>query len=167
MVFKITFEAIVYALLYGAFILILVKKQGAIKQLYNYPPQIQERAISLGITTKEEMAANSKKYKPLGFAIMITLCLIIICAINKEHTFFAGFVQSYIFLNAFSIFDAAVLDSAYFCHSKFWIIPGTEDMTKAYHDYWFHWKWAFIGLVSLIPVAAIIGGVTALIGMIT
>jgi len=166
MIFKLTIEGIVYALLYGAFIASLLIKQGAIRQLYNYPPQIQEWAIALGITTKEEMATNAKKYKTMGFAVMSGLCLVIICVINNENTFWAGFYQSYIFLDIFSVFDAAVLDSMWFCHSKHWIIPGTEDMSEVYHDYWFHWKWVIIGLVCLIPVAAIIGGLTALIGII-
>lgn len=95
---------------------------------------------------------------------MTIMNLIIICLINGEKTFWAGFYQSYIFFNAFSLFDAAVIDSVYFCHSKFWRIPGTEDMVEEYHDYWFHWKWFFIGLITLIPMAAIIGGLTVLIG---
>lgn len=65
MALKLTIEALVYALLYGAFIAFLVLKQGAARQLYNYPPKIQERAVALGVTTKEEMAANAKKYKPI------------------------------------------------------------------------------------------------------
>lgn len=77
-----------------------------------------------------------------------------------------GFYQSYIFFNAFSLFDAAIIDSVYFCHSKFWVLHGTEDMVAEYHDYWFHWKWFFLGLISLIPMAAIIGSLTALIGWI-
>lgn len=166
MILKLTLEGIAYSLLYGAFIASLFIKQGAKRQLYNYPPKIQERAIALGITTKEEMATNAKKYKPMGFVIMAGLCLVIICAINHESTFWAGFYQSYILLNIFSIYDAAVLDSMWFCHSKRWVIPGTEDMAEAYHDYWFHWKWVVIGLVCLIPIAAIIGGLTALIGII-
>ena len=70
MVLKLTVEAIIYSLLYAAFIVILMKRQGAVKQLYNYPPKIQERAVELGVTTKEEMAANSKKNKPFCFAVM-------------------------------------------------------------------------------------------------
>lgn len=86
--------------------------------------------------------------------------------LNKQTTFLAGFVQSYIFLNAFSLFDALVIDTIWFCHGKWWVIPGTEDMTEAYHDYAFHWKWFFIGLVSILPLALIIGGIVALIGVI-
>lgn len=37
---------------------------------------------------------------------MVLLCVIFTCAVNKERTFWAGFWQSYVFLNAFSFFDA-------------------------------------------------------------
>lgn len=37
---------------------------------------------------------------------MVLLCVIFICAVHKERTFWAGFWQSYVFLNAFSFFDA-------------------------------------------------------------
>lgn len=166
MVLKLTIEAIIYSLVYGAFISFLMKKQGAAMQLYNYPPKIQERAIEIGVTTKEEMTANSKKNKPIGVVVMTALSLIIICGINRETTFLAGFYQSYIFFNSFSIFDAAIIDSVWFCHSKFWIIPGTEDMTEAYHDYWFHWKWVPMGLIMMLPFAIVIGCLTALIGFV-
>jgi len=46
------------------------------------------------------------------------------------------------------------------------VIPGTEDMTGAYHDYAFHWKWFFLGFIMSIPLAAIIGGFEVLIGRI-
>jgi hypothetical protein len=164
MVMKLIVEAVAYSFLYAVFVLIIFKKQGAIRQLHDYPPKIQKRAVELGITTDEEMAQNAKKSKPLGFVIMTIMNLIIICLINGEKTFWAGFYQSYIFFNAFSLLDAAVIDSVYFCHSKFWRIPGTEDMAEEYHDYWFHWKWFFIGLITLVPMAAIIGGLTVLIG---
>ena len=161
---KIIMEAIAYALVYSVFMVILFKVQGAKRQLYNYPPAIQKRAIERGITTQAEMNANAKKNKIIGIIVMILLGVAISCGINKEKTFLAGFVQSYIFLNAFSLFDALVIDTIWFCHSKWWMIPGTEDMTEAYHDYAFHWKWFFLCLVGSLPIAAIIGGLVALIG---
>lgn len=163
---RIIWEAIVYSLLYAAFMLVLFKAEGKVKQLYNYPPAIQKRAIEKGITTQAEMDAMAKKNKPIGLLMMVVLCLIITCGVNGEGSFRAGFVESYVFLNAFSLFDALVIDSLWFCHGKWWVIPGTEDMTEAYHDYAFHWKWFFLGLVSTLPLAAIIGGLTALVGMV-
>lgn len=166
MVTKIILEAIAYSLLYSAFMLILFKVQGTKRQLYNYPPAIQKRAIEREITTQEEMNANAKKNKIVGLLGMIVLSMIITCGVNKQYTFFAGFWQSYIFLNAFSLFDAVVIDSIWFCNGKWWVIPGTEDMTEAYHDYAFHWKWFFLGFVFSLPLAAIIGGIVTVIGLI-
>ena len=53
-------------------------------------------------------------------------------------------------------FDALVVDCLWFCHSKRMIIPGTEDLVDAYHDYWHHIKYAVIGMftqaVIVLPV---------------
>lgn len=163
---KIILEAVIYSAVYSAFMLILFRIQGARRQIYNYPPAIRERAIEKGITTQEELDANSKKNKSVGLLMMIVLSVVITCVFNKQYTFLAGFVQSYIFLNVFSLVDALIIDTIWFCHSKWWVIPGTEDMTEAYHDYAFHWKWFFLGFASSLILSAIIGGVVALIGLI-
>ena len=42
------------------------------------------------------------------------------------------------------------------------MIPGTEDMVSAYHDYWFHIKGGLIGMVLAIP-AALVAGVICII----
>lgn len=164
MTLKLILEAIAYTLIYSAFMLILFRKQGAKKQLYNYPPAIRERAVQKGIITQEELNQNAKKNKSVGLLMMMLPCIVITSGINHQFSFGAGFWQAYLFLNAFSFFDALVIDSIWFCHSKWWLIPGTEDMTEAYHDYAFHWKWFFLGLISSIPLAAIIGGIEVLIG---
>lgn len=166
MITKIILEAIVYTLLYSVFMLLLFKFQGPKRQLYNYPPAIRECAIKRGITTQEELDSNAKKNKLFGLLVMLLLSIVITCAFNKQFTFFAGFWQSYIFFNVFSLFDALVIDTIWFCHSKWWIISGTEDMTEAYHDYAFHWKWFFLGLVTALPLSAITGGIVTLIGLI-
>lgn len=166
MAVRIIMEAIAYSLVYSVFMIILFKIQGAKYQLYNYPPAIKERAIEKGIITQEELNKNAKKNKIMGIVVMILLSVIITCVINKQTTFFSGFLQGYIFFNVFSLVDSLIIDTIWFCHSKWWVIPGTEDMTEAYHDYAFHWKWFFLGLVSSLPLAAITGGIAALIGLI-
>ena len=163
---KLLLEAVVYALVYSALIVLLFRAQGAKHQLYNYPPAIQKRAIERGITTQAEMDAAAKGNKVFGTLLMLVLCLVITCAINKQYTFAAGFFQSYLFLNTFSLFDALVIDTLWFCHSKWWVIPGTEDMTDAYHDYAFHWKWFFVALLATLPLSVLVGGIAALIGLV-
>lgn len=51
---------------------------------------------------------------------------------------------------------------SWFCHDKHFIIPGTEDMIKDYHDYWFHIKGGFIGMLLAIPAALVAGLITIL-----
>ncbi len=166
MVIKIVIEAIIYTLVYSLAMLTIFKVQGIRRQLYNYPPAIRNRAIEKGVTTQQEMDTNAKKNKLVGTLLMVVLCVLITCAVNHQYTFLAGFVQAYIFLNVFSLFDALVIDTIWFCHSKWWVIPGTEDMTEAYHDYAFHWKWFFLGLLLSLPLAVINGGIVVLIGAI-
>ena len=166
MAVKIIIEAIVFSLVYSVFMVSLFKVQGAKKQLYNYPPAIKARAIERGIITQAELDATAKKNKILGLLVMIIFSIIITCGINKQYTFWTGFWQSYVFFNAFSFFDALVIDTLWFCHGKWWVIPGTEDMTDAYHDYAFHWKWFFLSLLMIIPLSAITGGIVVLIGLI-
>ncbi len=52
-----------------------------------------------------------------------------------------------------------VNDCLWYCHDKRCVIPGTEDMTDAYHDYMFHIKGScvgmLIGLLSCLIVAVI------------
>ena len=47
-------------------------------------------------------------------------------------------------------------------YDKHFVIPGTEDMVSAYHDYWFHIKGGFIGMVLAIPSVLIAGVIVIL-----
>ena len=71
-----------------------------------------------GIITEKELDEHAKKNISIGLLVMIIPCMIITCAVNRQFTFLAGFVRSYIFLNVFSLFDALVIDSIWFCHSN-------------------------------------------------
>ena len=65
--------------------------------------------------------------------------------------------MAYALWNVVNWFDAIVLDCLWFCHDKHFVIKGTEDMTKDYHDYWFHIKGSLLGMVLAIPSALIAG----------
>lgn len=161
---KLLQEALWFAYLYSLFLVILFIKQGARTQLYNYPISIQNRCIHLGIITKKELKHNASRNKTFGVLMMIGLCLFMICGVNQETTFIHGFFESYLFLLMFSLFDALFIDTIWFCHSKFWIIHGTEDMIHEYRNYAFHWKWFFLSIISTVPLSIMIGGLTYCIG---
>ena len=81
MVIRITVEAIVYSLLYTAFMLVLFRIQGAKYQLYNYPPAIKARAIEKGITTQAELDAHAKKNILIAEAFVLCIAFGQICAV--------------------------------------------------------------------------------------
>jgi len=64
------------------------------------------------------------------------------------------------------LYDAVVLDILWFCHAKVWILPGTEDMTEAYHDYGYHVKASCVGMLIGLPVCLLIGLVVQILSRI-
>ena len=56
-------------------------------------------------------------------------------------------------------YDLAVLDILWFCHDPHFVIKGTEDMVKDYHDYRFHARGFLIG-EALALVVCVLAGLT-------
>jgi len=156
-------ESAIYCLVIFCVLMAIVLKDGAISQIHNYPKPIYDRALELGLVTEEQVRRNRLRYKLIGAGVMIVLPLVIILGINHARTFWDGFWQAYILFNAWSWFDALVMDCAYFCHARIWVIPGTEDLVDAYHDYWFHLKYAVYGLAFIAIPAALVGVIAMLL----
>ena len=90
--------------------------------------------------------------------IVVGLLLgLIVRFINGCTTFLAGFATSYLLWIIVGWYDALILDCLWFCHSKRCIIPGTEDLTAAYHDYGFHIKGSCAGMLIGLPCCLIAG----------
>ena len=117
-----------------------------IKTLYNYPPKIQERVKSLA-KYKNKIPTQENKIIAKLFASL--LFLIIICIvlryINGYTTFKESFIYGFILWTIVNLWDLIVLDIIWFCHDKYFIFKGTEDMVDEYHNYLFHIKGFFIG----------------------
>ena len=129
-----------------------------IKTIYNYPPKIQERVKSLE-EYKDKIPTQENKVAIKIFASVIFL--IIICVvlryINGYTTFAQSFGYGFLLWTIVNLYDAIVLDIIWFCHDKYFVIKGTEDMVKEYHDYWFHIKGFFIGEALALVICALSG----------
>ncbi|MDO4355364.1 MAG: hypothetical protein Q4E13_02480 [Clostridia bacterium] len=165
---NILIEAIAITLIYEAFVVGLILIKGPIFMINDYPPAIQHRVKSQNLVDESALPkkGNGVINDIVGCAVMMILFVGTSYFINGERTFWPAFWQAYIFGNAISWFDALVLDCLWFCHSKRFVIPGTEDMVKDYHDYWFHVKFALAGLVAMAVPAAIFGGLICLLAAI-
>ncbi len=153
---SIIIETIILAILFT--IMVYKMSRNPIKEIYNYPPKIQERVKSLK-QYKDIIPTQKKKIsiKLLASLIIIVLISIIMKYINEYDNFLDGFKYSLIIWSIINWYDAVVLDCIWFCHSKQFIIEGTEDMVDEYHNYWFHIKGSIIGEVIGILVCLIVG----------
>lgn len=129
-----------------------------IKELYNYPPAIQERVKSLD-EYKDRIPTQKNKVaaKLIASVIFVIIIALILRFINGYTTFLKSFGYGFILWTIVNLYDAVVLDIIWFCHDKHFVIKGTEDMVKDYHDYWFHIKGFFIGEALALAVCALSG----------
>ena len=77
--------------------------------------------------------------------------------VNGSRSFLNGFLVSYGLWMIVDWYDAIVIDILWLCHSKAYILPGTEDMTAAYHDYGYHVKSTCVGMLIGLPICLLIG----------
>ena len=131
------FESLIACALFTLFVFLM--SRDPIKTVFNYPPTIIERCDKLGLVDASNKPGGVVFYmkKLTAMAIFGVLLGLLVRYVNGCTTF--------------------VLDCIWFCHDKHFVIPGTEDMVKDYHDYWFHIKGALIGMLLGIPAALVAG----------
>ncbi len=129
-----------------------------LSQIGDYPPEIRQRCIELGLIEDRKKRFSKKELikKIVGVVVMALVLAFIMYKINGASTFVEGFLYSYILWLSITWYDAIVQDCIWFCHSKKVMIPGTEDMPQ-YKDYLFHIKQSCIGSLIGLPVCLAVG----------
>ena len=160
-------EAVIVCILFHILIVSSLIKD-PIKWVEDYPPAIVRRCEELGLIKKVEAVRSkeffiSKTKKAILLSVILTLIVIFV---NGCETFGQAFLTGYGLWAIVAWYDAIILDCIWFCHSKKCIIPGTEDMTEAYHDYMFHIKMSCVGMVLGLPVCILTGAFTYLIYLV-
>ena len=152
----IVIESIILCAIFTLMVFIMSREP--IKTLYNYPPKIQERVKTLD-EYKDKIPTQKNKVTAKIFASIIFLIIIclILRYINGYTTFIESFGYGFLLWTVVNLYDAIVLDIIWFCHDKYFVFKGTEDMVEEYHNYWFHIKGFFIGEVLALIICAIAG----------
>lgn len=155
-------ESLIACAVFTLFVLLM--SRNPIKTIFNYPTAIVERCKSLGLVDDSNRPGGVAFYvkKITAMAIFGILLGLLVRYVNGCTTFLSGCLTAYALWCVVNWFDAFVLDCIWFCHDKHFIIPGTEDMIKDYHNYWFHIKGGFIGMLLAIPAALVAGLITIL-----
>ncbi len=152
----IVIESIILCVLFT--IMVYIMSREPIKTLYNYPPKIQGRGKSLKEYKDKIPTKDNKISAKIGASIIF---LIIICIIlryiNGYTTFIESFGYGFLLWTIVNLYDVIVLDIVWFCHDKYFVFKGTEDMTDEYHNYLFHIKGFFIGELLALIICSLAG----------
>ena len=127
---------------------------GPVGSVYFYEPQVQERVVELGLTTKEKI---KKGYAIAGTCLFVPILLFVpamVYFINGARGFFNIFIQITIILMIVGLFDRIFIDWYWVGKTKAWFITGTEDLVPYVPKKTLVKKW--IGTIIGYPLIAAI-----------
>ena len=150
-------ESLIACAIFTLFVFLM--SRDPVKTVFNYPPAIIERCKQLGLVDESNRPGGTVFYVKKVAALLVfgVLLGLLVRFANGCTTFWCGVLTAYALWCVVNWFDAIVLDCIWFCHDPHFVIKGTEDMTRDYHDYWFHIRGALIGMVIAVPAALIAG----------
>ena len=122
---------ILQLILYCALFTLMVKyavRGGAIDGLYFYPKSVQDRAIKIGLTDRDTMNRKRKRFMTLFYVVMLAALVLIIAFWNRVRDFQTAYLQALLFLEVMNVYDGIVIDKLWVGYSKFWLLPGCEDL---------------------------------------
>ncbi len=93
-----------------------------------YEKDVQDRAIELGYTTKEQIKKQTIISVLVLYLPCFTLVPLMVCSINGAKEFGEIFIQSLSILYIMGLFDRLFIDWYWVEHTKAWNIPNTEDL---------------------------------------
>lgn len=136
-------------------------RNGPVGSVYFYEPEVQERVVQLGLTTKEKIRRD---YAIAGVCLFLPVLVLVpamVWFLNGARTFADLFWQMTAVLMIMNLFDRIFIDWYWVGRTKAWIIPGTEDLMPYVPKKTLIRKWVGT-LVSFPLIAAILAAVMTL-----
>ena len=157
----IAVQLIVYLLVFTLMVKIAVR-DNALNGIYFYPREVQKRAVEIGLIDEITIRKKRKHFMIAFYIVMAALLLGIIGLWNRASDFKSAYLQAVLFLEVMNWYDGFIIDEIWVRFSKFWVIPGLEDM-----DYVQSWTQMFrkrlvltaIRLVGAAIIAALVVGI--------
>ena len=133
-------------------------RNGAVGMVHLYEPEVQERCISLGLTTREKIKRNQATFKIVCIPGYLAYVLVFVYAVNGARGFVTGFWQLLVILSVMNLIDRFLIDGYWVGHTKAWTIPGTEDLKPYISAAAKRKKWLF-GTLGMVVIAAVLAGI--------
>ena len=96
--------------------------------LYFYPKPVQQRAFERGLSDPETVRKRRIKFMVPFVLVMFLTLVLIISRWNGGRDFPTAYLHALLFLEVMNWYDGIVIDRLWVGHSRFWVIPGTEDI---------------------------------------
>ncbi len=157
----IILQLFIYCLIFTLMVMYSVRG-GAINGLYFYPKAVQDRAIEIGLTTRETMNRKRKIFMTEFYIVMLVTLVLIIGLWNSISDFKTAYLYALLFLEVMNWYDGIVIDEVWVRYSKFWLLPGCEDMPYVQTIRQMLKKRFFLTLIWVIG-ATIVAGIVTLI----
>jgi len=157
MALKLIIEGIILGGLLVLYCLIGIRG-GAVGMVHLYHKEVQDRCVELKLTTHEKIKKRALVFKVLGLVSYIIYVLICVYAVNKARGFLPCFLQLLVILLICNVIDRFLIDEFWVCHTKKWIIPGTEDLMPYITGKDKIKKW-IMGTVGMAVIAAALSGI--------
>ena len=132
--------------------------KGAVGMVHLYSQEVQERCVTLGLTTHAKIKRNALIFKAVCVPGYIAYVLVCVYGVNGTHGFLAGFWQLLVILSVMNLIDLFLIDDYWVGHTNAWTIPGTEDLKPYITAKDKQKKWLF-GTVGMAVIAAVLAAI--------
>ena len=135
-------------------------RKGAVGMVHLYSQEVQERCVTLGLTTHAKIKRNALIFKAVCVPGYVAYVLVCVYALNGARGFLAGFWQLLVILSVMNLIDRFWVDGYWVGHTNAWEIPGTEDLKPYITAKDKGKKWMF-GTVGMAVISAAQGAARA------
>ena len=128
--------------------------EGPVGMVFFYEKEVQDKAIELGLTTRETI----NKRKTITFIALLVPQLLLVPLMvylaNGASDFKTAAIQMTVIYMISGLFDRLFIDWYWVGKTKAWIIPGTEDMRPYIYGKTLIGKW--VSTLIGFPILAVI-----------
>ena len=158
----VVFEGLILSFWLLLICVVGIANDGPVGLVIFYEQEVQDRAVELGLTSKEKIKRTSVISGLALFLPMVTVIPAIVCLYNGAAGFFDCFIQLAIIYLIAGLFDRIFIDWWWVGKTRAWIIPGTEEFMPYIYGKTLVTKW--LGTLIGFPVlAALIAGILTLL----
>ena len=158
------FQAILEGLGLGVLLVLVCAfgiRGGAVGMVHLYHQDVQDRCVTLGLTTPEKIKRNALVFKLCCIPGYLAYVLVFVYAVNGARGFWSGFWQALVILSVMNLIDRFGVDGFWVGRTTAWTIPGTEDLKPYISSQDQQRKWLF-GTLGMVAIAAALAAVMTL-----